>query len=154
MSLTNDKIITHGPLCHCLSFFTVKLDPFTSLCHYKLSLKKKKKKSKTIHTSRQCASLPLSDVIVGNACHGVSKKMMGIRQFSSCPEIAGGLVMVVLQPSRGFGGCRCNFVAAFNLKTTTQKSEGWPELPLSPSKSNPSNLCPWLPRALQHEAGK
>lgn len=80
--------------------------------------------------------------------------MMGIRQFSSCPEIAGGLVMVVLQPSRGFGGCRCNFVAAFNLKTTTQKSEGWPELPLSPSKSNPSNLCPWLPRALQHEAGK
>lgn len=105
----------------------MKLDPFTSLCHYKLSLKKKK--SKTIHTSRQCASLPLSDVIVGNACHGVSKKMMGIRQFSSCPEIAGGLVMVVLQPSGGLGGCRCNFVAAFNLKTTkttAQKSEGWP----------------------------
>lgn len=32
LSLTNDEIITHGPLCHCLSFSTVQLDSFTS-CH-------------------------------------------------------------------------------------------------------------------------
>lgn len=73
MSLTNDEIITHGPLWHCLSFFTVKLDPFTSpSCHYK---SRKKKNSKTIHTSRQCASLRINDVNVGNNCHGVFQKI-------------------------------------------------------------------------------
>ena len=92
---------------------------------------KRKKKSKTTHTSRKRASLPISDVIVGSACHRVFG-MIGIRQFSFCPKSAGGLLWWCYNPQGALGGCRHNFVAAFNFKTNSE-SEGQLSLPLSPS---------------------
>jgi hypothetical protein len=77
--------------------------------------------------------------------------MIGVRQFLSCPKNAlvafcGGVTILC--------GLRmwCNSVVGFILKAM-EKQEGQPLKPLSPSWSNPSDLCPWLPRALQHEAG-
>lgn len=73
-------------------FFTVKLDPFPSpLCHCKLSLKKEKVARLSLPVDSVLLYL-YSDVIVGHACRGVFKKVIGIGQFSSCPKSAGGLL--------------------------------------------------------------
>lgn len=43
--------------------------------------------------------------------------------------------------------------SGFNSKRQFKSMKGSLEPPLSPSWSNPSDLCPWLPRASQHDAG-
>lgn len=135
MSLTNDEIITHGPLCHCLSSFTVQLDPFTSLSLPPQIMLKKKKKSRTIHTSRQHAFLPVSDIIIANA-------LVWRFQDDWCQAV---LILsrkrwwpfvVLLQSSVGLG-CLCILVVGLTLKTI-QEHEGKPWSPSAPVGQTPA----------------
>lgn len=104
-----------------------------------------------LSTSRQYAFLPVSDIVVADAlvwssrdnwCQAVFYLVQkALVAFCGVVTVLCGLRMSV------------HLGNGFNFKNN---SEAWREAlerPFSPSWSNPSDLCPWLPRALQHEAG-